>query len=716
MANDSATPVGGKTAKIVKAAIAWAVETALGVLYYLGAWGLLSFGLASVWVLVHGFTHTHHAYGALSQLFMDNSRTREVLAPALVSFFAIHEWLSRRSRTWNARREWFPSSWLFLALSATLLVALSLFWLTEAGDFRPQPDPVIRCYASWSHVLLPATLVLGLALWPLLRFGPARFRWLAAAPVVLALAAGVVLAHFTATAFGLWNTLPPAWPTAGTLICEVLALAGILAVAGVIERCTLGRLARTLSLLFVGLWFMALAFQFMILCMFHDCMCRVTGPPPAADGIACTVIKAAWCVAVIARVVVYFLRRRGRAARGEGEGAASQCVEPGVTNMECASRLRAIGGSPLMRRRNLILVSVLLILATVFAGAWFTCYRPWSRWSQWMMPEKLRVHALINALGDANADVQMIAAYALRDIESRRNEIVPALIEALGDPDANMRRGAARALGEIRPKAKETVPALIRTLGDPDAGVRRFAALALGEMGPGAKEAVPALIKTLDDPDAHVRGVAAFALGEIRPEAKEAVPALMKALDDPDRTVRDDAAYALGKIGPDAKDAIPALIKTLDDKEYSVRRSGVSALGQVGPDSKEVVQALIKALRDPSDAVADQATYSLGRIGPAAKEAVPVLIEALGDPSASARRNAAERLGLIGPEAKIAVPELIKALNDPDVWVRGVAARALGTIGPTAKDAIPELERLAKKDLDGWVRWGAREALGKIRN
>jgi len=73
---------------------------------------------------------------------------------------------------------------------------------------------------------------------------------------------------------------------------------------------------------------------------------------------------------------------------------------------------------------------------------------------------------------------------------------VPALVEALGDPEAQVRREAAKALGHI--KDARAVPKVLAALRDPDANVRLYAAYALGEIKD--PKAAKELLNALHDP------------------------------------------------------------------------------------------------------------------------------------------------------------------------------------------------------------------------
>jgi HEAT repeat protein len=120
-----------------------------------------------------------------------------------------------------------------------------------------------------------------------------------------------------------------------------------------------------------------------------------------------------------------------------------------------------------------------------------------------------------------------------------------ALVEALGNADADVRRAAARSLGQIGPAA---LPALTKALDDPRDEVRRLAAEGLGWMGPAAVEPLTAALK---NQSAAARRAAARALGRLGPAAKAAEADLVRAVNDPQAEVRAAAAAALVHIRAD---------------------------------------------------------------------------------------------------------------------------------------------------------------------
>ncbi len=94
---------------------------------------------------------------------------------------------------------------------------------------------------------------------------------------------------------------------------------------------------------------------------------------------------------------------------------------------------------------------------------------------------------------------------------------IRALLEALGDKDAEVRRKAAEALLKMDPPSRDQVPALIDILKSSNIAVaRKAAAVVLGELATEAGEAVPALRQASTDSDGGVRGAAAAALRRIK--------------------------------------------------------------------------------------------------------------------------------------------------------------------------------------------------------
>jgi hypothetical protein len=95
--------------------------------------------------------------------------------------------------------------------------------------------------------------------------------------------------------------------------------------------------------------------------------------------------------------------------------------------------------------------------------------------------------------------------------------------------------------------------------------------------------------------------------------------------------------------------------------------------------------------------------------------AVPALARALSDPSAHVRARALESLGEHAENSAAHAREIAGALEDPDPIVRYWATYALGRIGPSADALFDRLERTAETDPADGPRWGAIDAMKRIR-
>ena len=128
------------------------------------------------------------------------------------------------------------------------------------------------------------------------------------------------------------------------------------------------------------------------------------------------------------------------------------------------------------------------------------------------------VPALISTLVDPDENIRVMGSVALQNLGE---PAVPYLIEALKAESAEIRLNAAYALGEIGTPLDTILPALIRTLTDPEWNVRRLVVRALVTIG---APAVPSLIQALNSDNPDLRRMAERALSDIgTPEARRAI-------------------------------------------------------------------------------------------------------------------------------------------------------------------------------------------------
>jgi HEAT repeat protein len=291
-------------------------------------------------------------------------------------------------------------------------------------------------------------------------------------------------------------------------------------------------------------------------------------------------------------------------------------------------------------------------------------------------------------------------------------ERVHLLVQALGDGDAEVRRLAAVKLAAIGRDGREALPALLKVLRNPAEAedVRKEVARALGELGPPAKEQLPLLGEALQDAKSTpARAYAADALGQLAADAKPAVPGLVKALRDPDVDVRRNAAAALGKVGvPARQEAYAELLALLQDKEEDVRRTALGALLKVDTPGAAELDALRKLLANQAGSREGRiyAAAALSELGP---PAVPALVPTLAtDPDPGVAMMACAALGQIGVKGqemgqgagKEGAEALRSALDHKERSVRVAAAAALGQLGLDG-DSLPGiLKALSRKDLE----------------
>lgn len=276
--------------------------------------------------------------------------------------------------------------------------------------------------------------------------------------------------------------------------------------------------------------------------------------------------------------------------------------------------------------------------------------------------------------------------------------VVSALIERLGDENAEVRSAAARSLGRI--KDSRAVPGLIGALKDRDAKVRESAAEALAEFED--PRAITPLGDLLTDPSSDVKKSALDALSHFDTNLPSA--AIVRLLSDPDEDVRHNAAHLVGKMRD--RSATGALTKLIADPNSDVRRAAIQALAELGDPA--AATALVPALSDPDPDVREEALGAIDDLK--APIAAETLIGMMRDRDADVRQRAAQ---LAGDRSLVAaVPALRRLLDDPNADVRERAVESLGDIPDgAAYDAL----RAALTSKDAKVRRAAAEALGDRR-
>ena len=156
----------------------------------------------------------------------------------------------------------------------------------------------------------------------------------------------------------------------------------------------------------------------------------------------------------------------------------------------------------------------------------FTPAGTWNRAAQLGFSElgakaQSAVPALIKAVNRSKSHNSLSGAIlALGSVGPSAREAVPLLLRCSTNANKGVRGTAMWALGQIRTEPDRVVPMLINSLHDPDDDIRWGAALSLRAFGPDAKLAVPALIECHKaSSDATTRALVYLALNSIDPDA-----------------------------------------------------------------------------------------------------------------------------------------------------------------------------------------------------
>jgi HEAT repeat protein len=321
--------------------------------------------------------------------------------------------------------------------------------------------------------------------------------------------------------------------------------------------------------------------------------------------------------------------------------------------------------------------------------------------------ERKAVPALIEALGDENAQVRLAVIQALGTLRhpaaaeplARAMAIIPDRLKSRGTGAESAEYEAlAGAIGTL---GSEAVPPLLRLLDSDDRETRRWAASALGLTRDS--RATEPLIKRLSDPRSEVRKAAALALGEIADS--RAIDPLAAALAGRDHETRRAVVIALGAIG--SEKALDCLCPMVEDASEPVQLALVDAMRKIGglragnclrrlmdgsrKHVREAASAALPSLKFTPASAAERAAVAvlIGDFDGAVREgeaASDALISVLGSKDPARRRLAVETLGRL--PAPSAVEPLLGVLRDYDPDVRNAAVRALVKVGHAAVDGL----------------------------
>jgi len=297
--------------------------------------------------------------------------------------------------------------------------------------------------------------------------------------------------------------------------------------------------------------------------------------------------------------------------------------------------------------------------------------------------------ALAACLADADTTVASQAAQALARIGAEAAPAIAAVLKKDANPDVAVR--AAEALRYLGSAGKESVPALIAVLKKPGRTENVLPiAEALGKIGPDAASAAAELARTLA-PDYGKEGKGAAlireglivhvvpALKRIGPGAKAAVPALLALLKEK-RVAGDPLALmildALGSIGSQTEELTPILLEQIEKKQ-GPRLLLYRTLAKTGIPKKEHLNAIALGMRDKNPWVRFYAAALVGKLEPNDPAVVSVLIESLQEMESALRKEAAILVGALRPRDASVRDALTQLARDPDEAVRRAATEAL---------------------------------------
>ncbi|HLW68421.1 MAG TPA: HEAT repeat domain-containing protein [Gemmataceae bacterium] len=201
---------------------------------------------------------------------------------------------------------------------------------------------------------------------------------------------------------------------------------------------------------------------------------------------------------------------------------------------------------------------------------------------------------LSSALKDKAADARRFAAAELTKIGAEALPVRSSLIDALKDADGEVQKQAAMALGAMGPQAKEAVPALLAlmtaSLDSTEAGSKeRFqqASAAVMKIG-SAADAIPMIQKGLRSKNNELRKELLQGIADMGPDAKALVGDLAALLSDAEN--REQASAALVKMAKDPMigiEAVKPVVRVLEtEKDKDARLAAIHTLGAMGTDTR----------------------------------------------------------------------------------------------------------------------------------
>jgi HEAT repeat protein len=265
-------------------------------------------------------------------------------------------------------------------------------------------------------------------------------------------------------------------------------------------------------------------------------------------------------------------------------------------------------------------------------------------------------------------EIQTRTAYGFAVLGPAAKPALPELVGMLENRNAEVRLLAVFALGRIGPGARDAVPAL------------------QGLLDRAAREA-PASRWNADE-----KILACYALGQMGPAARPALPQLRALKSDASIIVREDAEGAIIRITGAGVDAVVENLK--DTSNQTNWLHAARTILSTGTNGAPAIPFLIAGLQHTNKNIQENAVHALGRIHLRPEICLPPLIPLLQLTNTNAFNRAfvLENVMAFGTNVRSYLPvsELVRMLVDGDGGVRAHATNALRQLYPqeAAKEGI----------------------------
>ena len=341
------------------------------------------------------------------------------------------------------------------------------------------------------------------------------------------------------------------------------------------------------------------------------------------------------------------------------------------------------------------------------------------------------------ALGDVDAETQLIAADAVCLRWVSDSDVPDTIVAGLQQPGAMSRYSALRILncadvdpavkrellrdatrdqtGYVRtaalniylatwPDADETRQVVCELAVDPDEDVRLAPTKCLVEGWPECDETWLAVIGAARDPDGDVRRFALEALAMYRPDDPATAGAFARARRDPSDSVR-ALAWQSAVLARRPVREFTRLCRDFEAIEWSVRYDALSELVERFPDHADLPAQVLRALEDPAAEIRALAVETMAKLWPRSTVALPAVLAAADDSSLAVRRAVIVALADGWPDEEGALETVLRLSADSYDFNRAKTIQVLARRWPERFESDPDIMLKAVHDVAWRVRY-----------